>query len=290
MKMRRKAGWSALLAIVLALLCIIVPSALAERVGKTFDDAGLLSSDEIAALNDRMDTFRADYDIDIGFVSTNDAGGKTIEAFADDFYDDPANGFAEDGLILAIDMGSRQFHVSTCGSAIAKIPDASLEALLDAIAVPLGNGDFAGAAQTFVQTVDDTFAYDASGGGMPSDVGGTTSGIVSQNGSQGNVVAVSSSLSPGRIAIYFLIALGVALVICGIMVAVHKSSLRSQPAAAHYQDEKGFVMTEQRDDFLRTHTSRTARPKDDDSSHRSGGSSTHTSSSGRTHGGGGRSF
>ena len=86
-----------------------------------------------------------------------------------------------------------------------------------------------------------------------------------------------------------IIAFVIALVIAGISVAIMRfrmNTAKPKKTATEYIKKDSF--TSEKDIFMYSSVTKTAKPKDDGAS--SGGSTTHTSSSGSTHGGGGGSF
>ena len=88
-----------------------------------------------------------------------------------------------------------------------------------------------------------------------------------------------------------IIAFVIALVIAGISVAIMRfrmNTAKPKKTATEYIKKDSFRLTSEKDIFMYSSVTKTAKPKDDGVS--SGGSTTHTSSSGSTHGGGGGSF
>ena len=79
----------------------------------------------------------------------------------------------------------------------------------------------------------------------------------------------------------------IALITALVLKTSQSNSMPPAPSLSAYTNDSVQVK-HSTDQFLRTHTARTAKPKQSSSS--GGGTSTHTSSSGSSHGGGGRSF
>ena len=78
-----------------------------------------------------------------------------------------------------------------------------------------------------------------------------------------------------------------ALITALVLKSSQSNSMPPAPSLSTYTNDSVQVK-HSTDQFLRTHTARSAKPKQSSSS--GGGTSTHTSSSGSSHGGGGRSF
>ena len=85
--------------------------------GYVYDEAGLLTADEIADLNDEIASFMEESGWNVYAVTTDDAQGKSATAYADDFFDEHSPE-QEDGVALLIDMDNREITISTCGIAI----------------------------------------------------------------------------------------------------------------------------------------------------------------------------
>ena len=81
------------------------------------DDAGLLTEEESSALLNKLEDISQKYENEVGIVTVNSLGGKTAEAYADDYYDYNGYGYGEndDGLLLLISMGEREWAISTYG-------------------------------------------------------------------------------------------------------------------------------------------------------------------------------
>ena len=94
------------------------PSIPAEKLlPLVVDNAGLLSPDELDALEAKAERISETYRSDVAIVTVNSLGGKDIADFADDFYDYNGYGYGSttDGVMLLVDMGSRNMHIVTTG-------------------------------------------------------------------------------------------------------------------------------------------------------------------------------
>ena len=93
------------------LLCVLfsLPSVFAAGDQRVYDQAGLFTQAEVQELEESVAEHRKSTQMDIVIVTTDDAQGKTSQAYADDFYD--YNGFGEGsdntGILLLIDMDNR---------------------------------------------------------------------------------------------------------------------------------------------------------------------------------------
>ncbi|MCB5939970.1 TPM domain-containing protein [bacterium 210820-DFI.6.52] len=267
----RKKGWAAL-ALAALLLCAAPLCALAGTatgsLTKVFDQAGLFTQQERDTLTKKATETATTYHVDIAVVTTDDAGGKSAMSYADDFYDYNGIGCGEknDGLLLLIDMDNRKVWITTTGKAIDLFTDDHIDTLLDDEVMPhMEKGDYYGAAQAFLDRASRYIKYD---------------------GGEGPFL--------GHPVLYTAIALGGSLLVGGIVAGCLAGSHNKLPNPAQlaraYTGTNGVRLSRKEDNFVTTHTSRTAIPKSSSSGGGGGGSSTHSGSSGVSHGGGGRSF
>ena len=229
------------------------------------DDADLLTDyeeEEICAVLDRASE-KVNFDLVI--VTTNSTDGKSAEAYADDYYDYNGYGMGEDydGALLLVNMGTREWHISTTGYGIEALSDNDLDYIGGNVADYLSYGYYSDACYLFASLVGDEVLAERE----------------------------ADTLDVGEI----IMRVGIALVVGGalafIPVSVMKKKLDNVDAkkeASDYVRRDKIVMTEQRDMYLYHTIQRRAKPKDSGS--RSGGSSVHRGSSGRSHGGRGGRF
>ena len=110
-----------LVAFLLALVICLMPCAamaaqedlLQERETLCYveDAAGLLTQEEIDDLQSEAERLYELYGRDVVIVTTNDTDGKSAMEFADDYFD--YNGYSDEGLLLLVDMGNREWWIST---------------------------------------------------------------------------------------------------------------------------------------------------------------------------------
>ena len=231
------------------------------------DDANLLSSNEETELLDKLDEISERQQCDVVVVTTNGTGGRSIQEFADDYYDYNGYGMSDEdsGILLAVDMDNREWAFSTYGYGITAFTDAGMEYMEKAFVHYLSDGDFYGGFNKFADLCD-AFITQANTGD-PYDY---------QN-------LPKDPFNPLFIVAAIILAFGAAL----IPIFVYRSQLKSvKPAggAMNYIDGN-LVLTAQNDMFVTSSVTRTPRPKSTSSGSGKGGSSTHRSSSGRSHGG-----
>ena len=265
-----------------------------------FDDAGVLDAQEAALLEVDLASVNSDTGWNVAVITTNDAQGKSAQAYADDFYD-ALYGINTDGVVYLIDFDNRENAVSTSGEAINYLTDSRIESILDETTPPLGKGNYAEAMQAFVQEI--TYYY---GQGIPegqyqydSDTGETS--YYHNDSSPAETKYSYPSPSPGyeaetKMPMGQLVGIGVLLggitAIIAIAVILHRYKFHSIPGAVNYMNRSETVFQEQTDTFMRQYVNRVRIRQDPPPGGGGGGgmSSTHTSSGGGTHGGGSRGF
>lgn len=231
----------------LLLPLLVIPAA--AKSAYALDYAGLMSSAETAALAERSQQLRDSCGLDVVILTTPELYGHSAQSVADAFYDN--NGYAEDGVLFLVDIGSRQWYISTSGTAIEMLSDRDLMAIEDAVIPYFSEGRF---YEGFCRFQDILPGY------LP--------------------VESDSGFS-------LLLSLAVGAVIAGIAVLIMRSSMNTkqpQRGAANYQTDGSYRQTLHQDLFLYSNVSKRPRQQN------SGGSGVHRSSSGRSHGGRGGRF
>lgn len=236
------------------LLLLALPMAASAANPYVVDDAGLLTSAEIAQLEERSAQFYIDTGMELVIVTAESLDGKTAMAYADEYFD--AN-YGENGILLLIAMQEREWHISTTGTAIEAFNEVDLMGMEDGIMKYLPDGKY---FKTFDRFLSDAEYY----------------------WNNEEVTDFEASL---------VIGLPVGLVIALITILIMRGTMNTknaQRAAAEYQVDGSFNLRKHQDLFLYSRVTKTAKPKD--TSNSSSGSSVHTSSSGRSHGGRGGKF
>jgi len=235
-----------------------------EKVNRTLplvvDNADLLSDDEEASLESKLDQLSNAYKTEIAVLTVPDLEGKTAQVYADDFYDYNGYGYGDndDGLLVLYkpgEDGDRKLYITTHGTAIDAFSDQHIDTILEVMKPFCVDEDYVGAFNAFAE--------------------------------ESEAILIEALTPPTVDWVWIPICLLVGFVISFIVSIIMTSSLksvRSKVSASDYVRQNSLMVTGQQDIFLYSNVDRT-RIKDDDDD-----SSTHTSSSGRTHGGGGSSF
>jgi uncharacterized protein len=239
------------------------------------DGADLLTDEEEQTLIEKLDSISVNQLLDVVVVTTNTTNGKSPMEYADDFFDYNGYGMGEerDGVLLMIDMGQRDYWISTSGYGIEAFTDAGISYIGEQIVGPLGNGDYVEAFELFADLCDD---------------------FVTQ-AKKGNPYDVSHMpKAPFNKGLCFWISLFIGFVLSAIVNMILQAQLKTvarQNSAANYAKAGSLVVTHSYEGMRdRRVIHELIKSDSDDSRSGGGGSSTHISSSGRSHGGGGGKF
>ena len=263
---------------------------------RVFDQAGLFSETEIIQLEEKIAQCRKSTKMDVVIVSAYADGERSAEEYADDYYDYGGFGVGKkaSGVLLLYYMDGPgqpggECYISTAGTMINLLTDERIESILDDVYGDLGNRDFAGAAEHFLEDVK---AYVKEG---------VESGQYTYDRDTGEIVRYHS------IRLY---EVAIAMVIAGILAgsvcldikkryAMKQSSREVSNSLQAYRAECAFHFSVAGDKMVNKYVRSVPIPRNTSSggggrghsgSSSAGRSTIHTSSSGSSHGGGGRRF
>ena len=263
---------------------------------RVFDQAGLFSETEIIQLEEKIAQCRKSTKMDVVIVSAYADGERSAEEYADDYYDYGGFGVGKkaSGVLLLYYMDGPgqpggECYISTAGTMINMLTDERIESILDGVYGDLGNRDFAGATEHFLEDVK---AYVKEG---------VESGQYTYDRDTGEIVRYHS------IRLY---EVAIAVVIAGILAgsvcldikkryAMKQSSREVSNSLQAYRADCAFHFSVAGDKMVNKYVRSVPIPRNTSSgsggrghsgSSSAGRSTIHTSSSGRSHGGGGRRF
>ena len=263
---------------------------------RVFDQAGLFSETEIIQLEEKIAQCRKSTKMDVVIVSAYADGERSAEEYADDYYDYGGFGVGKkaSGVLLLYYMDGPgqpggECYISTTGTMINMLTDERIESILDDVYGDLGNRDFAGAAEHFLEDVK---AYVKEG---------VESGQYTYDRDTGEIVRYHS------IRLY---EVAIAMVIAGILAgsvcldikkryAMKQSSREVSNSLQAYRADCAFHFSVAGDKMVNKYVRSVPIPRNTSSgsggrghsgSSSAGRSTIHTSSSGSSHGGGGRRF
>lgn len=254
-------------------------SVFAAQKGDVYDEAELLTEEEINSLDAQISALKEKTGWNIYAVTTADAEGKSSMAYADDFFD-VHSPETEDGVAALIDMDNREIYLSTGGEAIRYLTDERLDYILDDAYEEISAGNYAECLSVMIDGVAGYYEKGIPNGQYNYD---TETGEVS----------VYHSLTPMEILIAVVIAAGVFAIV--FVSIVGKYRLKFGTYQYEFRRFSEMDLQTSRDVLVNSVVTHRRIPKDTGgggggSSHSSGRSSVHHSSSGRSHGGSGRKF
>lgn len=249
----------------------------AAQKGDVYDEAELLTEEEIDALNEQITSFKEKSNWNVYAVTTENAQGKTVMAYAEDFFDEYSPE-VEDGIVALIDMDNREICISTCGEARRYLTDERLNAILEDAYNEVAEANYAKCMSVMLEGVATYYEK-----GIPS-------GQYNYDTQTGEI-SVYHAITPVEIVLAVLIAIGVFAVVFGCIVGKYRLKFGTY----HYEFRKFSQMDlkDSRDVLVNSVVTHRRIPKDTGSSggaSSSGRSSVHTSSSGRSHGGASKKF
>ncbi len=246
-----------------------------SKVSKDYvvDNADLLTQTEENELSEKLQDISDELQFDVVVVTTNSTGSKTATEYADDYFD--YNGYGRgsnnDGALFLVDMGDRNWAISTSGYGIEAIVDSALDDMEEEIVPYLKSGDYDGAFNEFADLTYD-IVNDA------------------KNGKSYSNSTTSTTKNHKNIGTNLIVAFSIGAGISLIIILVYRSKLKPvkcQKEAKEYIVPGSFNLRRSDDVFLYFNITKVPIPKNNDSDD---SGSFHSSSSGSSHGGSSGSF
>lgn len=262
-----------LLVMSVSIMSVFLGFSVSSAAGKksVIDDAGLIKASDEKELDKKIKNIQKDK-FDVVILTVKSLDGKSAQDYADDYYDNNDYGLDNEksGVLFLVSKGDRKYHISTKGAGIKAFTDYGIGRIKEEIKPHLSDGDYFNACDEFLNiTKDFVKAYKD---GTPYDT---------DNPYNEEIDYVILEV------IALVIAFVIALISVGIM-RLRMNTAKPKGTAMEYIKKGSFKLTSEKDIFMYSTVTKTAKPKDNDNS--AGGSTTHVSSSGSEHGGGGGSF
>ena len=262
-----------LLVMSVSIMSVFLGFSVSSAAGKksVIDDAGLIKASDEKELDKKIKNIQKDK-FDVVILTVKSLDGKSAQDYADDYYDNNDYGLDNEksGVLFLVSKGDRKYHISTKGAGIKAFTDYGIGRIKEEIRPYLSDGDYFNACDEFLNiTKDFVKAYKD---GTPYDT---------DNPYNEEIDYVILEV------IALVIAFVIALISVGIM-RLRMNTAKPKGTAMEYIKKDSFKLTSEKDIFMYSTVTKTAKPKDNDNS--AGGSTTHVSSSGSEHGGGGGSF
>ena len=144
-------------AVLLIVFCLLMPlqAVYGAPDGQTqkqylVDEAQILTKGERTELEQTLEEYSAETQFDIVIVTIESLDGKTGTDYADDYYD--THGYSDDGILLLISMGDKEWAMSTTGRGITAIHDEGLQKVQDAFLDGLKSGAYEDAFMAYADT------------------------------------------------------------------------------------------------------------------------------------------
>lgn len=262
-----------LLVMSVSIMSVFLGFSVSSAAGKksVIDDAELIKASDEKELDKKIKNIQKDK-FDVVILTVKSLDGKSAQDYADDYYDNNDYGLDNEksGVLFLVSKGDRKYHISTKGAGIKAFTDYGIGRVKEEIKPYLSDGDYFNACDEFLNiTKDFVKAYKD---GTPYDT---------DNPYNEEIDYVILEV------IALVIAFVIALISVGIM-RLRMNTAKPKGTAMEYIKKGSFKLTSEKDIFMYSTVTKTAKPKDNDNS--AGGSTTHVSSSGSEHGGGGGSF
>ncbi|WP_018167145.1 TPM domain-containing protein [Streptococcus minor] len=247
-----------------------------EKPSLLVDEADLLDAQEETELLNKLNEISQRQKLDVVVLTVPSLYGQSPQDYADNFFD--YNGYGQgdgrDGVLLLVNIGERDWHISTTGFAIYAITDAGLDYMSEQFLNHLSSGNYFLAFDTYADLVDEFVSQAKTD--KPYDIDHLPK------------APLSILWLPASALLGFVIAWLVTALLKGQLATVQPRS-----DAKEYMKNGSFKLTDSKDLFLYRNVTKQARPKSTSGSSGftgGGGSSSHSSFSGGSHGGGGGKF
>lgn len=254
---------------VLLILIICIFSALPVSAAFTnpsvTDLAGLLTPEEAADVEAKLDALREEYDFDVAIYTEEVMSGDSAMETADDIFDYSGYGGGEDadGIMLYLSAEPRKYWLTTHGVGITVFNNNGLSYLKDEIVPFLQEDDYYNAFLIYVDRAE--LLLQMAADGEPYNESHMSLIYI--------ICVVAAALLLPLLAAYIAMSFKLSLMHTAV----------KQDDAKNYMKPGSMSVDVSRDIFLYSTVIKTPRPKSTDSD-------THTSSSGETHGGSGGSY
>lgn len=237
--------------LLLLVLVLVLPVSAAGNLVN--DGEGLLTADEVSELETLYSEYAAYHGFAPILVTTDSFDGQSAQNYAADYYD--SHGYPYDGILFLISLSEGEWYILTNGACYDRIPDWEAEMIGVELVDYLRAGEFYEAFALFPDLALDVYQQESSLG----NYGGVDAPVKGKN-------------YPKTIAISMGAGLLIGLITVGVMASQMKT-VRQQNTASDYVRPGSMQLKNQRDIYLYSHVSRTAKPKSNSSGGGHGGGS-----------------
>ena len=212
-----------------------------------YDNAGILTSDEVSKLKSQCKKASEDSECDIVIITTNIGHDySAMDSYLEQFLDD--NGYSQDAVIYGVDMKSRADRIFERGKAYDSMSASKLDSIREASEKYLSDDNYYKAFSKYVKNM--------------------------------NMCMTTSILKKltYKMWIKLLIALGVA--VAAVLTMMHNAKSRMTVSSTEYTKDHNFKVNDRRDIFINTTVVTRHIEHNNSSSHSSGGGGGGSRSSG----------
>ena len=154
----------ALLAAALLCMALTLPAGAAAPLVR--DECGVFDADTLADLEEQAESASDGHDVDVYFLVVDDIGDADQRDYAKNYYIANGLGYGDEqsGILFLLAVGSRKYVTITYGGGVTAFTDYRIEQLEDEVVPLLSDGDYADAAQTYIDLCASTLDFYAENG------------------------------------------------------------------------------------------------------------------------------
>lgn len=154
----------ALLAAALLCMALTLPAGAAAPLVR--DECGVFDADTLADLEEQAESASDGHDVDVYFLVVDDIGDADQRDYAKNYYISNGLGYGDEqsGILFLLAVGSRKYVTITYGGGVTAFTDYRIEQLEDEVVPLLSDGDYADAAQTYIDLCASTLDFYAENG------------------------------------------------------------------------------------------------------------------------------
>lgn len=266
-----------------------------DSIPRVYDNAGLLSTDEVKSLEKLCIEQGDEVGIEILILTHNDSDAEHPEFYLEDFNDALPEA---DRVLLLVDMYNRIFWIQGYGLAETYIHSKRIDTIVEAITSPLSKGNYVEAFETYINMCTE-YMTDDSELNWDHDYTVSTPQSNSPDGPYYDDTWPYDSYGNSKADIFttWWVQLIISFLIGGIVVGImaYNSGGKMTAGSNTYLDRSQSGLIGRRDQYLRTRTTRVRKPQQNNNNTRGGGFNSGgfkggVSSGGRSHSSGGGKF
>lgn len=154
----------ALLAAALLCMALTLPAGAAAPLVR--DECGIFDADTLADLEEEAESASDGHGVDVYFLVVDSIGDADQREYAKNYYISNGLGYGDEqsGILFLLAVGSRKYVTITYGGGVTAFTDYRIEQLEDEVVPLLSDGDYADAAQTYIDLCASTLDFYAENG------------------------------------------------------------------------------------------------------------------------------